>query len=118
MLTVVVSWRVTELVLTVVVLVVQDFDFIGVLDQLCLSLFSSYSSDVCRGAALESLHALAEAMHVEASDLVGERLTEPHIALSSLTFFYRTSSSGSVRAPLLNSPDDSHVHRVQGACYC
>ena len=91
------------LALTVVVWVVQqDYDIVGVLDQLCLSLFSSYSSDVCRAAALDALHAVAEAMQLKASDLVGERLKEPHIALPSLTFFYRTSSS-SVRLSFLCS---------------
>lgn len=70
----------------------QDYDIMGVLDQLSLALFSAYSSQVARGAALESLHAVAEALRVKPSDLVGERISEPHIALSSLTFFYRTSS--------------------------
>ena len=74
----------------------EDYDIIGLLDQLCLALFSAYSSQVSRDAALHALHASAKALRVTPDLLVGERVNEPHIALSTLTFFYRTSS-GAVR---------------------
>lgn len=80
----------------------NDYDVIGLIDQIVIALFSQKSSPTLRHAAVGILSELDARFGLTPEQVIGDRLLEPHIAFPNLSLFYK-SSAQAVRTALYPS---------------
>lgn len=76
-----------------------DYDISGLIDQVVIALFSQHSAPRLREAAVGILSDLDTQFGLAPSQVIGDRLQEPHIAFPNLSLFYK-SSAQAVRTSL------------------
>lgn len=70
----------------------KDYDVSGLLDQIATSLFSQFGAPTLRDAGVGILGELYTQFGLTPTDVIGERLQEPHISFPSLSIFFKYSS--------------------------